>query len=114
MSLAKRVNISSKRQITIPLVFFKELGFTNEAECEVRNGAMVIRPVRQEPSGAFDEEILKDLVSQGLQGEERLKAFHEMREMIRPAVLKMIEEADEAALGKGEFYTHEEVFSEDD
>lgn len=32
---------------------------------------------------------------------------------VRPAVEKLLEEADQAAMGKGEFYTYEDVFSEE-
>lgn len=41
----KRVSISSKRQMTIPQKFFKELQFTDKAECFVRGNELIIRPV---------------------------------------------------------------------
>ncbi len=42
----KKVSISTKRQITIPLKFFTMLGFDTEAECMVRGNELVLRPVR--------------------------------------------------------------------
>ena len=55
--LKKRVAVSQKRQITIPIEFYNSLGIEKEVECYVQNKALVIRPVR-ESSGEFDEQIL--------------------------------------------------------
>jgi len=55
-----------------------------------------IRPLRNEPSD-FSEEILANLVAQGLSVQEFLDRFKEQTKKIQPAVRKMIEEADEAA-----------------
>jgi len=55
-----------------------------------------IRPLLTEAFD-FSEEILADLVAQGLSGEALLAGFKEQTRKIRPAVRKMIEEADEAA-----------------
>ena len=111
----KTVSISSKRQITIPQKFFTALGFANEAECFLRGSELIIRPVKSVPSGEFAEQILADLISQGLSGDELLKEFKIMQSKIRPAVEAMLSEAEEIAHGNGEFYTMEDVFgSEED
>ena len=55
---AKRIRVSSKRQITIPMKFHQLLGMSDEVDCHVRNGALIITPIRPEPTGEFAEEIL--------------------------------------------------------
>lgn len=110
----KRVRISSKRQITIPQKFFTELGFDTEAECVLRGNELVIRPVKEQPSGEFDEFILADLIKEGYSGQALLEEFRKRRSRIRPAVEKMIEEAERAAYGEGEFYTYEDIFGTED
>ena len=57
---SKKVSISSKRQITIPQKFFTLLGFNTEAECIMRGNELVLRPVKENTSGEFAEQILAD------------------------------------------------------
>ena len=92
----KRVTISVKRQFTIPRKFYESLGFESDAECILQDEGIFIRPLRNEPSD-FSEEILADLLAQGFSGQELLARFKEQTKKIRPAVQKMIKEADEAA-----------------
>ena len=94
----RRINVSSKRQITIPFQFYKELGIESEVECFIKDGALVIRPV-QDISGAFAVEILDDLVKQGFQGQELVAKFKEANRKVRPAVEKLIGEADKLGYG---------------
>ena len=105
----KRISVSQKRQITIPIEFYNRLGIEKEVECFIQNNALVIRPVR-EYSGEFDEQILADLISQGLSGQELLKKFKEMRRQVRPAVEHLLDEARLAATGKVHFSTYDDVF----
>lgn len=93
----KRISVSSKRQITIPMSFFNMLGIKNEVECYVKDNALVIKPVREEESGYFAEEILKDLVKQGYTGDNLIKAFSQQNKNMRGAVASMVSEADRAA-----------------
>jgi bifunctional DNA-binding transcriptional regulator/antitoxin component of YhaV-PrlF toxin-antitoxin module len=113
LMLKKRISVSRKRQITIPIEFFNSLGIEREIECFLQNNAMVIRPVRED-SGEFDEQILADLISQGLTGEELLTKFKETRRQIRPAVERLLDEAHLAANGKTKAYTYKDVFSTED
>ena len=110
----KKISISSKRQITIPQKFFSMLGFDTEAECILRGNELVIRPVKTDSSGEFDEFILADLISQGYTGNELLEAFKAERKKIRPAVEKMLEEAERVARGEGEYYTYDDIFGAED
>jgi len=111
--LKKRISVSQKRQITIPIEFYNSLGIEKEVECYLQNNALVIRPVR-EYSGEFDEQILADLISQGLSGQELLEKFKEMRRQVRPAVERLLDEARLAAAGKTQFSTYENVFGTED
>ncbi|HAP42779.1 MAG: AbrB family transcriptional regulator [Spirochaetes bacterium GWD1_61_31] len=92
----KRVTISVKRQFTIPQKYYELLGFESDAECILQDGGIFIRPLRNEPSD-FSEEILADLITQGLSGQQLLARFKEQTKKVRPAVQKLIEEADETA-----------------
>ncbi|GAB6172595.1 hypothetical protein JCM15765_20730 [Paradesulfitobacterium aromaticivorans] len=111
--LKRRISVSKKRQITIPIEFFNSLGIEKEVECYVQNNAIVIRPVR-EGGGEFDEQILADLISQGLSGQELLAKFKETRREIRPAVERLLDEARLAAAGKAQASTYEDVFGTED
>ena len=105
----KRIAVSQKRQITLPIDFFNEIGVGDEVECYVHNNSIIIRPVH-DVSGEFDEEILADLIKEGLSGNELFTKFKEIRHKIRPAVESMLEEAALVAEGKAPAYTYEEVF----
>ena len=109
----KRIKISSKRQITIPQQFFDSLGFADEAECSLKDGALIIRPVRQN-GGEFAEQILADLLAQGYQGDELLAKFKEAQSMVRPAVERMIQEADALATKKDGGVSLAELFDTED
>jgi hypothetical protein len=106
----KRISVSQKRQITLPIEFFNSLNIGQEVDCYVQNNSIVIRPVRDE-SGEFDELILADLISQGLAGEALLSKFKEIRKQIRPAVESILAEANSAALGTSDFATYDDIFS---
>lgn len=93
----KRISISSKRQITIPQKFYDELGFDSEAECVLQDGALVLRPIRKN-SGEFAEQILADLIAQGYSGDELLERFKTAQKQVRPAMERLIEEADALAV----------------
>ena len=92
----KRIHITSKRQITIPAKFFTALGLDKELECIYSNDMLILTPVKKEDS-AFSEEILADLILQGYSGEKLLAEFKKMHRKIRPAIEKLIEEADAIA-----------------
>lgn len=103
----KVLSISSKRQITIPQRFYQTLGFGNEAECIVHGNELIIRPVKTVSGGEFAEQILAELIDEGLSGEELLSKFKERQAQIRPA-------AEEIANGNAPFETYEDVFGSED
>ena len=108
-SARKRISVSQKRQITIPVEFFNAIGVGAQVECYLRGNALVIQPVREE-SGAFDDEILADLIARGLSGSELLAEFKAARQRIRPAVERLLEEAARAAADQASGSTFEDVF----
>jgi bifunctional DNA-binding transcriptional regulator/antitoxin component of YhaV-PrlF toxin-antitoxin module len=110
----KVLSISSKRQITIPQKFYQALGFGDEAECVIRGDELVIRPVKTISDGEFAEQILEELITQGLSGEALLSKFKEKQAQVRPAVEAMLLDAEKVADGKGDFATYDDVFGTED
>ncbi|HAG11350.1 MAG TPA: AbrB family transcriptional regulator [Desulfotomaculum sp.] len=109
LMIKKRISVSQKRQITIPVDFYNSVGIDKEVECYVQNNAIVIRPVR-ESGGEFDEQILADLIAQGLSGQELLDKFKETRRQIRPAVERLLDEAQRAANGNAPAISYKDIF----
>lgn len=106
----KKVSISTKRQITIPLKFFTMLGFDTEAECIVRGNELVLRPARNNAGGEFAEQILADLISQGYGGSELLEQFKKAQSKVRPAVEEMLSEAERVASSESDYVSYEDIF----
>lgn len=106
----KILSISSKRQITIPQRYFQALGFDDKAECIMRGNELIIRPVRTVSGGDFAEQILSELLDEGLSGAELLEKFKERQAQIRPAVEAMLSDAEDVAAGKSDFETFDDVF----
>ena len=108
----KIINVTGKRQVTIPLKFYERLSFGKEVECFLTDDSIVLRPLSHSDDG-FTMEILKDLVSQGLSGDELLTRFAEERSNIKKAIGLLIDEADEIAAGKRKGATTKDIFGED-
>jgi len=111
----RRINISSKRQITIPAKYYNALALDKELDCIYTKDMIILTPVRKEDS-AFAEEILADLINQGYSGEELLSEFRKTNRKIRPAVEKLIEEADKLASAASENYVDptDDIFNDDE
>lgn len=112
-NMRKIISVSKKRQITIPLQFYKHLNLGSEVECSLEDGAIVIRPLHRETS-EFSVAILKDLVAQGYSGDQLIKQFEKQSKNIKKAVAKMLEEADAIAAGEKEAADFVEVFGPED
>ena len=69
-----------------------------------------IRNRRTIESSEFDDLILKELIDEGYSGYELLDEFRVRQAKVRPAVEAMLEEAENVARGKSEFFTKDEVF----
>ena len=109
----KIISVSRKRQITIPLQFYKHLGLGSEVECLLEDGKIIIQPLHRGPS-EFSVEILKDLVSQGYSGDELVKQFETQSKNIKRAVTNMLEEADAIAAGEKPAASFDEIFGSED
>ena len=111
----RRINISSKRQITIPAKYFEALGLDKELECIYSNDMLILTPVKKEDP-AFAEEILADLIQLGYSGEKLLSEFKKINRKVRPAVEKLIEEADEIAkeASTNYFDPTDDIFGDDE
>ena len=103
----KVLSISSKRQITIPQKFYQTLGI-------VHGNELIIRPVKTVSGGEFAEQILAELIDEGLSGEALLSKFKERQAQIRPAAEAMLRNAEEIANGNAPFETYEDVFGSED
>ena len=86
--------------------------FGKEVECFLTENALVLRPLSSSDDG-FSMEILRDLVSQGYNGDELLNKFAEQKANIKKAIGILIDEADEIALGKRKGATSKEIFGEE-
>lgn len=92
----RRLRISSKRQLTIPVRYYDALGLSDEVDCIYSNGMLILLPVEERDS-AFAEEILEELVGKGYTGERLLAEFGRLNRQVRPAIEAMIAEADRVA-----------------
>jgi bifunctional DNA-binding transcriptional regulator/antitoxin component of YhaV-PrlF toxin-antitoxin module len=108
----KIINVTGKRQITIPLKFYERLHFGKEVECFLADGAVIIRPLSISED-SFTMEILKDLVGQGYGGNELIEKFSEQRANIKKAIGMLINEADEIATGRHKGATTQDIFGEE-
>lgn len=109
----KRISVSEKRQITIPIEYYKALGIENEVECIIRDDCMIIRAIKQDDN-EISEQILKDIIKEGYKEEEILTEFKKRKNKIRPAIEKMILEADKVAEDQETYTTIEEIFFDEE
>jgi len=108
----KIINVTGKRQVTIPLKFYERLRLGKEVECFLTDESIVIRPLSTSNDN-FTMEILKDLVSQGYSGDELIEKFSEQRDNIQKALGTLINEADEIASGKRKGTATNDIFGEE-
>jgi len=108
----KIINVTGKRQVTIPLRFYKQLGFGKEVECYLTEDAVISRPLTA-TDDSFTMEILKDLVSQGYSGDELISKVSEQRTKFKRAINAITNEADDIAAGKRDSATTKDIFGED-
>lgn len=107
----KIINVTGKRQITIPLKYFNALGLGKEVECEFAENAIIIRPFKNDTG--FATEILKDLVKEGYSGNELVKEFENRQNDISKAVSVLLTEADDIASGRKKGATFKDIFGEE-
>jgi len=108
----KIINVTGKRQVTIPLKFYEQLQFGKEVECFLTHDAVILRPLTTGDDG-LTLEILKDLVAQGYSGDELINEFTIQRANMKKAIGIMIDEADKIAAGKQVSATTKDIFGEE-
>ena len=86
-----------------------------ELDCIYAKDMLILLPVKKEDS-YFAEEILQDLIAQGFSGEKLLSEFKKVNRKVRPAIKKLIEEADEIAKKASVDYIDltEEIFGDEE
>ena len=109
----KRISVSEKRQITIPMEYYKALGIENEVECIMKNNCIVIRAVKQDDN-EISERILQDIIKEGYKQEDILKEFRKRKAKVRPAIEQKMLEADKVAEEEENYTVLEDLFSEED
>lgn len=107
----KIIRVTDKRQLTIPKGFYEKLGVSREVKCYIKEGALVIEPLKPGSFWDFSTEILKEILEEGYQDKEVLVQFEKRKAQVEFAIRKMGEEArQEMAKGKGR--PAREVFDE--
>ncbi len=110
----KRISVSSKRQITIPLEFCNALNIEDEVECIMKDESIIIRPVINNTQDNFSDLILEDLIKEGYKGEKLLVEFKKRKKEISSAINNIKDEADKVAEDESPYSTINEVFKEDE
>lgn len=117
---AKKVKISEQRQITIPEEFYDALNFQDEVIIEFIGKAIVILPnetvnfLEDIEEVDFSVDILRDLVSQGYEGEELIQKFIEIKAKIPKALERIKQEAMERGGVTGDLEENFELLEEKD
>lgn len=63
-----------------------------------------------EPCDNFDEQILDELLKQGLKGDELISAFEDRKAKMKFAIDTIKDESEDVAKGNTDYYTYEDVF----
>ncbi|MED3982372.1 hypothetical protein [Priestia megaterium] len=108
----RRVKISKQRQISIPKEFYDALNLDDEAIVEFTGKEIIIRPAEYEVVD-FSEDILKDLVTQGYQGDDLIKEFSRVKSNIPRALDLMKEEAMQEPLITGSLDDYLDALEDD-
>lgn len=109
----KRISVSNKRQITIPLEYYKALKIENEVECILKDNSIIIRPVIDTSQDNFADFILEDLIKEGYEGKKLLEEFKKRKNKIKVAIKEVENEANKVAEDDAPYSSIEDVFKED-
>lgn len=117
---AKRVKISKNGQISIPKEFYDALDFKDEAVVEFIGKAIVVLPdetvnfLEDIEEIDFSVDILRDLISQGYEGEELIQKFIQIKKEIPKALQRVKQEALKGEGFKGDLEEYLELMEEKD
>ena len=108
----KIINITGKRQVTIPINFYQQIGFEKEVECYATDDILILKPLRTDTLD-FSIEILRDLIAEGYEGQELLEKFEEESKNMKRSIKSIIKEAKDIAKGKKKGDSIKDVFGEE-
>ncbi len=113
--LLKKVNVSPKRQITIPKEIFDRMEIChNKVQVYLEGRRMVVEPVASNDElFDFTEQILLKLQKEGYKGKKLAEKLAEQKHMVEKALGQMIKEAQEE-YKNGKTTTHKEVFADNE
>lgn len=110
----KKISVSVKRQITIPIEYYNALNIGDEVECIMIDDSIVIKPVKDNSLDEYSEFILKDIIEEGYKKEEILEEFKKRRNELKYAAKEMVKEMDKVAEDSEKYATMEDVFGEEE
>lgn len=88
----QRVKISSKRQITIPAQWYREMGFNEYALCTWTDEGLLLQPLDIQDKD-ITVDILRQLIAQGYEGDALLDEYQAIKRKII-SVKELINEAE--------------------
>ena len=111
--ILKRVNVSPKRQITIPKEFYDQLEIQgSRVQVYLDGRRMIVEPVGvEEDIFDFTEQMRTKLEKDGYKGKKLADKLAEQKEMMDNAFGQLIKEA-EKEYNSGKTVSHDEVFSD--
>lgn len=110
----KKISVSVKRQITIPIEYYNALNIGDEVECMMVDNSIVIKPVKDNSLDEYSEFILKDIIEEGYKKEEILEEFRKRRNELKYAAKEMVKEMDKVAEESEKYATMEDIFGEEE
>jgi len=111
--ILKRVNVSPKRQITIPKEFYDLMDIrNNRVQLCLEGKRMIVEPVDvKEDLFDFTEQIKMRLEKEGYSGKKLAQKLTEQKQLVDSAFGHIIKEAQEEYVN-GKTVSHDELFSE--
>lgn len=110
----KRISVSVKRQITIPIEYYNALNIGDEVECLMVDDSIVIKPIRNNSIDEYSEFILKDIIEEGYKKEEILEEFKKRRNELKYAAKEMVKEMNKVAEKSEKYATIDDVFGKEE
>ena len=93
------INISSKRQITIPAKAYEEAGFKDYALCTWSDKGMFLQPLDVEDEDVTID-ILRYLINEGYEGEDLIAQYKAMKKKVVSVKDKLDEAERDIAEGR--------------
>lgn len=110
----KRISVSLKRQITIPIEYYNALNIGDEVECLMVDDSIIIKPVKENSLDEYSEYILKEIIEEGYKNEEILEEFKKRRSKLQYSVKQLMKEMDEIAEESEKYATIEDIFGKEE